>query len=105
MPDSPHYEILLVPSDTALTESDWTWRRIEDDGSVSSHGLRHTTMKACYAEAHHHKSAFGEAVIRVNLLGESAPRSTDSPSVAPLPLPIASHPTRKRVLRGVAGFG
>ncbi|MET3761734.1 MULTISPECIES: hypothetical protein [Sphingomonas] len=73
MSTGARYEVLLVPSEMSLTTSEWTWRRLDGDASVSAHGLRHATLPECFAEVRDHAKQFGPATVAVNLHGDAAP--------------------------------
>lgn len=102
MAETAQYEVILVPSEISVTSSDWTWRRLERDGSISAWGMRHDTMKACFAEVRWHKEAFGDAAITVNLLGEGARAAPSSAAMAERAISIPSVTLKRRLRRQVA---
>lgn len=102
MAETALYEVILVPSEISLTSSDWTWRRLERDGSVAARGLRHETMKACFAEVRAHMTAFGEAKITVNLRGEVPTPTADGAASIECNRTIPVAPLKRRTNRQVA---
>lgn len=97
MTETAFYEVILVPSEISPTRSDWTWRRLEPDGGVAAQGLRHDTMKACFAAVRAHMTVFGEAKITVNLRGEAPTSPGDGAAPIDRSRVIPAAPVKRRV--------
>jgi hypothetical protein len=69
--DAQKYEVFIESvegcTDNETTQTNWSWRRLNEVGEILVRGSLHGSLEACFASVKRHSVTFGQAPVKINL--------------------------------------